>query len=317
MQSVSFFNCELKYIFFLLFLIIFSYTRNSFTQSIKSVDHSSNESNQSIGEILFLANINGVIENCKCGKPPLGGLPQISTIIDEHIKKNKYAYFIDGGDFLNTYPYPLLNSAVIDIYNLLNVKFLTLGDQERIDTNEIDRKLIMKLKDKIIASNYRIENFDFKSYGQLELRNGIKAYILSYLDKKSFFVSEDKKNIQFDDPFFSSTYYDLSKKNSLIVLIFHGTKYTLNAIIEKFSKINLILWAHEQSNIEDITKNPVIIGGGSDGEYIKQIDIYKEIDHFKFKLISIPVSANIQENPKINMIIDKFKLADKAAKIQK
>ncbi len=316
MQSITYFNIKLKYIFFLLLLIVFICSSNAFTQSSKSVNHSSDEFNQSIGEILFLANINGAIENCNCGKLPLGGLPQISTIINEHIKKNKYAYFIDGGDFLNTYPYPLLNSAVIDIYDLLNVKFLTLGDQERIDNEELDKKVILKFKDKIIASNYRIDNFDLKSYGKLEFREGIKAYILSYLDRKSFYTSEDKKNIQFDDPLFVSTYYDLLKNNGLIILIFHGTRYSLNAIIEKFPKFNLILWAHEQSNMENITENPAVIGGGADGEYIKQINIYKSIDHYKFKLTSIPVSLNIQGNPKINMIIDKFKLTDKAVKDQ-
>jgi len=316
MQSMSFNTCKFKYIFFLFFLAGFIFQNNLIAQAVKTVSAKSDDFNQSIGEILFLANLNGVIENCRCGNPPLGGMPQISAIIDEHIRKNKYTYFIDGGDFFNTYPYPLLNSAVIEIYNLLKVTFLVPGDQERIDIDELDHKVLLELKESIIASNYRINKFDFKSYGLLEMRNGIKAYVLSYLDEKSFFVSEDKKDIQFDDAYFASTYNDISKKNRLMVLVFHGTSFTMGVLKEKFPEFDLILWAHEQSGVENLSGTPAIIGGGADGEYIKKIEIYNETDNFSFKSTSIPVTANLQGNPGIEKIIEKFKVADKAAKTQ-
>ena len=191
-----------------------------------------------------------------------------------------------------------------------------MGDQEWIDTDELDLRVLSELKDKIIASNYRIDKSDLAAYGQIELRDGNKAFILSYLDEKCFYVSEDKKNIQFDDTIFASTYNELSGKSSLVILVFHGTRYTLNSIIEKFPKFNLTLWAHEQSNLENVSENPVIVGGGADGEYIKRIEILKESDNYKFKVNSIPVSANIQGDPKINKRINKFKVADKSAKGQ-
>ncbi|MEJ2544505.1 MAG: hypothetical protein P8Y99_10600 [Calditrichaceae bacterium] len=236
----------------------------------------------------------------------------MTSLVNENIIKNKYSYFVDGGDFLNTYPYPLLNTTVIDIYKLLNIKYLALGDQEWIDNDKIDHKVFLELNDKIIASNYRIAKYNFSSYGSFNLDMGLKAYILAYLDDKSFFVSDDKNEIQFDDNLFKSTYQKITGNNGLIVLLFHGTQYTLKTIVEQFPNFNLILWAHEQSNVENISENPAIIGGGSDGEYLKQINIYYNKNEFKFDVHSIPINLDIEEDLQVRTKVNEFKLADNA-----
>ncbi|MBN1407442.1 MAG: hypothetical protein JW956_06625 [Calditrichaceae bacterium] len=313
---MSLYTYKFRYIFFLLYLLGFIFPNLTYSQSNGDADKYQADSDNIIGQIVFTANINGVIENCKCGKPPLGGLPQISTLINKIISENEYTYFIDGGDFLNTYPYPSLNSAIVDIYKLLNIEFITLGDQEWIDDDEIDNLIMNEFKSKIIASNYWIDNIDLMHSGTIDLGMGSKAYCISYLDARSFFVSDDKSGIRFDDKLFTSTYNDMTKNDGLFILLYHGTRYVLNALIEKYPKLHLVLWAHEQSTLENISDNPAIIGGGSDGEYIKQIKIYKADHGFKFKVNSIPVIIDIAEDANIRSIIDKFKAADEMAKDQ-
>lgn len=301
-----------KYIFFL-FLGI-SIPNFLLSQSIKPIKSSPDKLSQNIGEILFISNINGVIENCSCGNPPLGGMPQIATIIGQENKKNKYSYFFDGGDFMNTYPYPILNSAMIEIYKTINPTFLALGDQEWIDSDSMDQSVLSELADKIIATNYKVDNKKFKKIGWIALRDGTKAGILTYLDERSFYVSDDKKNIQFDNENFNSIYNNISSKTGLIVLIFHGTKYTLDILKQDYPKIKLILWAHEQSELEDIQSHPAIVGGGSDGEHIRQINIFKQGNNYHFIINSIPVSADISKDPQIESIVEKFRIADKLEK---
>lgn len=313
---MSFYTLYIKYLFFLFFLLGYLYPEFSCSQSIEHVAKSSEEPSHLVGEILFTANLNGLIENCKCGKPPLGGMPQISTLVNKYLSENKYSYYIDGGDFLNTYPYPALNSAVIDIYKLLNIKYVALGDQEWIDTDELDNRVLYELQNKIIASNFRIKNHDLKRYGQLDLQMGMKAYILSYLDEISFFVSDDKREIQFNDDLFTSNYNEISSKEGLNILLFHGTRYTLDLLIEKFPGFNLVLWGHEQNDIVNVSDNPAIIGGGSDGEHLKKINIYRNKNNYIFSVNSIPVTLEIEEDLRIRAKIDEFKLADKKVKVQ-
>ncbi|MEJ2054757.1 MAG: hypothetical protein P8X42_12625 [Calditrichaceae bacterium] len=223
-----------------------------------------------------------------------------------------YVYFIDGGDFLNTYPYPLLDNAIIDIYNKLNLTFLALGDQEWIDDVKIDQRVFTSLKDKIIAGNYTIPGYNFKSYGKINLSNGKNAFILSYLDKNAFYVDKDLENIKFNDTGFTAEYNNLSKSDNLIILIYHGTKKILNRIIQDYPAIDLILFAHEQNNNYDIDNRPAVVGGGSDGEYVKSVKIYGDGAGYKYTVESIPVSAGLKGDEKISRIVDEFRTADEA-----
>jgi 2',3'-cyclic-nucleotide 2'-phosphodiesterase (5'-nucleotidase family) len=301
-------------IFFLALLFCLFLPHNILGQSTQNLNSKSQQTDQFLAEILFVGNINGVIENCNCGKPPLGGLPQINSIINRQICKNQFTYFIDGGDFFNTYPYALLNEVIIDIYKKMNITYLALGDQEWIDTDKHDQKVLISLKDKIIASNFTINKTPLNKYAKINLKDETTAGIISYLDEKAFFVSDDKKSINFVNDQFVSIYNTITAEADLIILIFHGTSYTLEWINTKFPKINLVLYAHEQSNINITLENPVVVGGGADGEYVKQIKIYRRSEKYHFEVNSIPVSSDLETDPDIYRIIDQFKLADKAEK---
>lgn len=304
----------IKSIFFLALTIGIQSSDLPIKQSIKKENSNSTKSTEYLGEILFVANVNGAIENCDCGNPPLGGLPKIQTIIENQKSICSYSYFIDGGDFFNTYPYPLLNEAVVDIYKSMNFTFITLGDQEWIDSDKLDKKIIVDLKDKIIASNIDIDDIQLNKYGTIELKDGTKAKVLSYFDDKSFYTSEDKKLIQFNNDQFVSVYESILAETDLVILIFHGINHSLEWIKRQFPKINLILYAHEQSNVKVISEKPAIVGGGADGEYIKQIKIYRNSNKYNFKVNDIPVSANINGDKKILTIIEKFNKENKLEK---
>jgi len=301
---------SVNFIFFL-FIIQFLFLNNFVIGQNKSApNYHNNIYSEPYTEILFIANVNGVIENCDCGNPPLGGLPQISSIISTHLNNNKYAYFFDGGDFLNTYPYPELNNAVISIYKNLDLTYLAAGDQEWIDSEEIDQKVFSAFEKKIIAGNFSIPDYDLTEFGTIALADGSTAYILSYLDENAFYVTKDKKNITFNDQKFVSAYNKVIQKNGLIILLYHGTENHLRWIIDNCPEIDLILFAHEQSNAFDTSKRPVVVGGGTDGEYVQWIGISKKENNIDFIVKSIPVSADLDGDNSVQDIINEFNISN-------
>lgn len=301
-------KCIAFYLFFIYWAIFFLYNFSECrTPSLSSDDlERFSDAEKPVIEILFLANLNGNIENCHCGNPSLGGLPQIFTIINEKRTNNPDILVIDGGDFLNSYPFEALNRTVIEIYHRLNPDYIILGDQEFYESTSFTRYLINGLADKILAGNYTVNEVSLNPSMRLPSSENSSVSLISFLDQKAFVYREMSEMLHFDQALFDRIYQQLPEEDFSIAL-FHGPKRQLDWFRKTYSRIDLILFGHEQSYFTDLQGKPAVIGGGSDGEHLMHIKVYYRPDGYEIQSKAIPVTLQIEAHEQIKTIIERFK----------
>jgi 2',3'-cyclic-nucleotide 2'-phosphodiesterase (5'-nucleotidase family) len=250
-------------------------------------------------KILFSANINGNLENCNCGKFPLGGIGRIKSFIDEFKKYNKNCIVIDGGDFFNSYPYPKLNHAMLNSLELINYDLILPGDQEFVEGIEFFNIVRGKLRNKILISNLSNQK-DIKKRFRF---NDKDVEIYAYLSPSSFRFIRKPKNIALTT---FSLLQNSINHNACNIVIYHGPLEEAELLAKKYQWIDLILLAHEQTLNTNQSAPVQIVGCGQDSEYISVVVAEQLNGIWKFNINQKPIEPTIQEDSKIVQIINTY-----------
>lgn len=268
-------------------------------------DTSSTEKDSVALELLFYANLNGNVENCHCGDPPLGGLSRIVTLVREKKKEIPDILFIDGGDYLNTYPFAELNRCIIKSYTYFPPDIITLGDQEFIEGLPFLNHFLRNHEKQILVTNIELKSFDSLSPIKTIEQGGRKIKVLAYLDPDAFMFIEQNKAIRFDESLFKKHYNQLDG-HDINLLIFHGPQKKMQQVRENYPKFTIILHAHEQSKIHDPSRAPFVVGGGADGEFINHIRILETGGNRTITVKHLPIHLKIQADSVIEEFIDQY-----------
>ncbi len=295
-----FFNSSRLTYFVLLFLFIASLP----AQKLKTP--SSQISADSL-EILYIANVNAAYENCLCGDRPLGGLDRVFTFVEYYRALNPSLIFIDGGDFLNSYPYDSLNKLILDIYQIMKPDVVVPGDQELLIENKDIVSLLFRKNLNILGSNLNLNSEELLDSFKINA-DKFRISILSYLDKSSFMMNKPLAEAKPDNQKFQKNYRRALKFSDYRILLYHGERSQLEKILERYPKFDLVFSAHSQILEFKNNVKPVIIGAGSDSEYLIRIVIRSFNRGQPFvKFQKIPIDLSITPSPEIRPIIEKFK----------
>ncbi len=266
----------------------------------------SSENPNILFELLYISNMNGSLENCGCGNPPLGGVDRIASVINQKRSENPHVLFIDGGDFLNTYPFRLLNSSVAEGYKYLKPDGLILGDQEFVEGPGFLTRLALGLRKSIIASNYMIQDMKLQESLEFKSPSGETIRFFAYLDPVSFdFIKADSLT-HFDLQKFDSLYHAMNREE-ISVVIYHGTSVGLESFLNKYSDFDLILSSHEQSLKHAGNSSPAVISGGADGKSVINIQVLKSETNIEYRVFNIPIGLEIEPDSAVSDIIHKYK----------
>ncbi len=267
--------------------------------------HPGNDNN--VIEILYYSNLNGNVENCRCGNPPLGGLSKIITIVKEKKKENPNLLFIDGGDFLNTYPFPELNRSILKSYSYLTPDIIAPGDQEFIPETSFTLPFFMQNRERIVLTNALPDSLCLRKTYEKEIF-GHSITILSYLDSSAFYYGNRRPPVKLDEMTFRETYNGLAEEECVIVL-FHGSEKAMKRFRDTYPKITLILYAHEQSSLIVDGTPPFIVGGGADGEFLRLVLLGFSQKHPYISVKHFPVNENIESDATVEAFIDEYRSA--------
>jgi len=268
----------------------------------------SNKKNQDVSpdiQILFYSNLNGNIENCGCGDPPLGGLSRIISLVRELKKNDPDALFIDGGDFCNTYPFPELNQCVLQIYDYYPPDILVTGDQEFIQGLPFVKDFLVKHNKQMIGTNLVMNNQTIQSFKQINIK-GNEILVAGILDPSAFMFVRKDKMIDFNQIRFEKIYQKL-RTDQILIVIFHGSEDALFKFRTTFPAITLILFSHEQSKMVMDDSTPFVVGGGADGEFINHISLTKSSGNYILQNTRKPVGNKFQPDQRIEEIIQSYK----------
>ena len=253
-------------------------------------------------EILFFSNVNAALQNCGCGTPPLGGLAQMLPLINKKRQENKRLLVVDGGDFFNSYSYPDINRAVLEIYRQLNPDMVALGDQELAEGLSFFNENRTFFNRYLVASNVVLP--------KIHLQKNIPAIhvrILSWLDASAFDIIKKPSEVKLSRSLFK-TRYERFEKDQIKIVVFHGARSALPGFISAYPHIDIILLAHAQSNIKQLKKRPFIIGGGAEGEYLKDILILKDGNQMKIQVHDIAVPMSVPPDTAVLKVIEKWQI---------
>jgi 2',3'-cyclic-nucleotide 2'-phosphodiesterase (5'-nucleotidase family) len=279
----------------LLFCIFFGLPISIYTQTTEVLNK------KPIFEIIYLANINGNIENCHCGEPSLGGLDRIFTIIKKQRALNPNLIVIDGGDTFNPYSFVELNRAMLKAYQIIKPDIWVLSEQELVEGKDLLIKALKNQKSKIVLSNYTIKNIPSEEYQNYTIEKNSAVKIYSYVQPSLF---SKLKGLRFNKP-------DILFKNlderSFNILVFHGEEDALVKIKSEFDEFDLILTAHQQSNKFQLNSRPAIIGAGADGENIIHISLHKSKGKINISAGQIPIGLEIEPDTEVRKQVEEYK----------
>ncbi|HID38662.1 MAG TPA: hypothetical protein EYP36_04000, partial [Calditrichaeota bacterium] len=227
----------------------------------------------------------------------------MATLIEIRRAQTFPVLLIDGGDFFNPYPYYELNDAALKILNVLQPDGFLTAEQEFQEDEKLIERLFKLLP--VLGSNFKYNSYPKSELIVRLLQDHKKLVILGYLSPESFPGQLPGKLI-FSEKQFQSIYNSL-EKNSIIVVAFHGSKAALDRFLTDYPKTDLVLWAHAQSRLTNISDKPAVVGGGSDGEHLILIDlIFNKKKELLIQVERIPVSKKIPPNTAVKKIIEDF-----------
>ncbi len=227
------------------------------------------------------------------------------SLIENKRQQNPYLLVVDGGDFFNSYSYPDLNHAVLELYQRLRPDLAALGDQELIEGLSFLKKNALFFNKYVISSNTVLP--EIKTHKDFLLDKNTHLHFLSWLDASAFDIIKRPKFLKFSQSLFERL-YEQRDKNQLQIVLFHGAVSAVKRFITVYPGIDIILLAHAQSNMKEIKKRPYIIGGGADGEYIKDIFITRSGIKIQIDVQDIPVPMSVKPDSEALKIIDKWQI---------
>ncbi|MBD3225589.1 MAG: hypothetical protein GF313_12750 [Caldithrix sp.] len=269
--------------------------------------YSKTYANKPLWRIFYIANVNGVIENCRCTEPSLGGLDYLHGTLMELKEDSIPHIFIDGGDFCNPYPYPLLNRTVLSIYQKMRPDIMVLGDQDINELNLLKNNYRLWPGTSILGTNIKLSNLPMSTVQRYDLPDNLSLNLVSYLDNKAFDFIEQPEQLKFEGGRFDSVYHSLPERQTINGLIYHGPARRLNPMIQKYPKFDFLLLGHSQYKGRLEGYPLPVIGGGTDGHYLIEIRVISEQSLVKFEIMEHQVDLSKNRDSRIHQMIQRFK----------
>ena len=256
-------------------------------------------------QIVFTSNINGVLENCACGNPALGGLDYLSGTLAELRQKNPELIYVDGGDLFNSYSYPALNEAISAVYKMIKPDIFVPGDQEFIEGDAFFRKHVVQAGMPVFASNIQWTSGVIPKKMHTYPAGRQNVVFLSYLDSAAFEFISPPQGLRFDEHGFRVLYENTDREQFLFV-VYHGPKKALNTFIKKYPAIDCLLLGHQQHTQIDLNCKPALIFGGEDGAFLMNLKLFCINGQFTLKAEKMAVTGSSVIDNSVQKIISGF-----------
>jgi hypothetical protein len=252
--------------------------------------------------ILYVANINGTLENCGCGKQPSGGVDRLKTVIEQCREKYPDLLVLNGGDYLNSYSFLALNGTMLAALRLLKFDLFVPGDQEYVEGAGFNSRLRSILGKAWFVSNAGKSGSAVRTFKFSKLRLNLSAYLspncFSFIAQPAYLVLNEFQ------PVFPEENAPASAFNCLIV---HGSLPEAIALAVRYPRYDLILLGHEQYPVSELTGRTRIIGVGKDGEAVILVQVTKSGSGWEIGQTRIELNSSIPAHQEMSSLIKQFK----------
>ena len=247
--------------------------------------------------IVYTANINAMLQNCGCGQIRLGGLDRIKTFTDSLRTVHRDIIMIDGGDFLNSYPFPELDKATLTAFEGLHYTLMVPGEHEFVEGLKFFTNLTDRFSGQMLLSNAGMADGD----GFIKEYRFDGCRFTAVLSASCFDYIEKPTELQFLD--LKETKTDEAGGKVFEVMIYHGLFSQLVKDIEKIPLPDMILLSHDQFMGVQQLKGIPVVGAGKDGE---QVVVIRLSDGNKYDVDFKKITEDLRPDPVITSIIRHF-----------
>ena len=190
--------------------------------------------------IAYTANLNGMLEMCRCRPDELGSMVQLSGIIDSLRTEYPGLILLDNGDFFKTYPNPTANHLAFELMSLLKYDAMGVGDQEFVEGISFLNyrwhnfpMMLLSANIKFIQSTSKF----FKSYLIIE-RAEYNIGIVSVLPPAAFeFIVRPNLQILAVEETLSTVLDDLIPRCDIMILLYHAGYKEALKVAQKFPQL--------------------------------------------------------------------------------
>jgi len=250
--------------------------------------------------ILFVANINGTLENCGCGQHPLGGVDRCKTVIEQCRQNYPDLLVINGGDYFNSYSFLALNSTLLKALPLLHFDLLVPGDQEFVEGKQFISKIRTIMGQSWFLSNTEQAAPKMKSLYFLKQQINVYAYLspncFSFIHQpKDLVLNSIRPDFPDDNP------------DSFNLIVYHGSREEAYELARTNPQIALILLGHDQYSYADSIGHTLLVGAGRDAEFVVLLRIGRSGSEWKIKQEHINLTETIPADKDISALITSFK----------
>lgn len=283
---------------FIVFLIFFLASINWAIARQADGFHSVDEADPAHSQIqiLYFANLNGNLENCGCGDPPLGGMDNLAYWLTVFRQKDLKSIVVAGGDILNSYPDKDLNSAILQSLGKIHPDIYAPGEQELLDGSAYFIAELSKNNLCLLGTNYALEKANICTRNTFHAKKSALQF-LSYFSKSVYHVEMPQKGYKLTLNRFNKSYQKLNK-DIYNVLLYHGSLQNFDRFIQDYPNFSLALISHDQRLYVKKDINLTTVLPGSDGEYLIRIVLYGSSSQLKPWIQKIPmrVATNLRSS---------------------
>jgi len=250
--------------------------------------------------ILYVANINGTLENCRCGKEPLGGVDRLKSIIDQCRKTRPDLLVISGGDYFNPYSFLHLNRTMLRVLDLLKFDLFVPGDQEFSEGDLFTIQIHASLGNAWFLSNDQTTQND----GKTGWAHKYPITIYSYLSPACFTFIAKPANLVLDP---EVEKFSDHGPGTFDVVVYHGFLEDAITVARNYRGIELILLGHDQYPDTRIVDGTIITGAGRDAEFVVLLDITLSGKKWNIEQEKIYLNASVTADEEVASLIRTYK----------
>lgn len=235
--------------------------------------------------VVFTANTSGQLLDCGCEETAAGGLPRRLAFLRQLQKESSWILLLDGGDLLGTVDRQWQNALVLESYDRMEYDAIQIGDQEFWNGIAFFEKKVVGTDLPLLFSNYSGNRWKDGISRVMRFKKGpFSVAVAGILDPQAFSFFEPGRKPQL--PFRNTeevleAFQKSLGKGELGIVLFHGDRYRLEELVQKFPGIHVWLLGHESDDLPASWtegKVPAVVPASSDGQSVELIRVRRAKD---------------------------------------
>ncbi|RMH91084.1 MAG: bifunctional metallophosphatase/5'-nucleotidase [Calditrichaeota bacterium] len=259
--------------------------------------------------LVYTANLNGALDDCRCGGEVVGGVTRILALVDSLRRKYPHFLLVDAGDFLSSYRFPAVHRAMLKLLTKARYQALNVGDQEFVEGTDF---LVSAAEGRglpLVAANLHWQTSPPAGIPPYRVwkSGGLRVAVLGVVATEAFdFIHPRDIRVNDIARTINRWYREITSATDLQILLFHGTPLQAEALIKATPWVDVVVVGHNQQRYARQVGNALMVETGTDGEYVGHVKIWATGNRWRMENEFIPITRSLPVDPEARSWVEAF-----------